>query len=130
LLVQSLDDDAIGWGSTEFIVMRARPPMPSAYAYIVARDKAFKDRAVQSMTGTSGRQRVQVDSLADFILARPSLRVAEAFGEIISPWFAMIAANAREGQTLAATRDLLLPKLVSGEIRVGDAERIAQEAAR
>jgi len=126
--IQNLGDDNIGWGSTEFIVMRARPPMPSAYAYIVARYTAFKDRAVQSMTGTSGRQRVQVDSLAEFALARPPQEVAKAFGAFVSPWFAKIAANARESQTLDATRDLLLPTLLSGEIRLKDAEKRAEAA--
>jgi type I restriction enzyme S subunit len=124
--VQNLDDNAVGWGSTEFIVMRARPPMPRAYSYILARDSAFRERAIQSMTGTSGRQRVQVDSLAEFELVRPSERVARAFDELISPSFEKIAANATETQTLAASRDLLLPKLMSGEIRLRDAEKMIE----
>lgn len=126
--VQNLDDGATGWGSTEFIVMRARRPMPPAYAYIVARDSAFKDRAVQSMTGTSGRQRVQQDSLTNFVLARPSDKVAEAFGEFVSPTFARVEANACESRSLAACRDLLLPRLMSRELRIQDAEKIAEAA--
>jgi type I restriction enzyme S subunit len=47
----------------------------------------------------------------------------------VTPWFDMIAANSRESETLAALRDLLLPKLMSGEIRVKDAEKAVGEAA-
>ncbi len=40
-----------------------------------------------------------------------------------------IAHNERESRTLAAIRDVLLPKLMSGEVRVGEAERVAGGAA-
>ena len=40
----------------------------------------------------------------------------------------MLSATLSENRTLAATRDLLLPKLMSGEIRVKDAEKIAEAA--
>jgi type I restriction enzyme, S subunit len=121
--VQNLDEGSVGWGSTEFIVMRARPPMPRAYSYILARDLGFRERAIQSMTGTSGRQRVQVDSVANFQVLKPSDEVARAFAELVSPSFEKLAANANEIETLAATRDLLLPKLMSREIRISDAEK-------
>jgi type I restriction enzyme S subunit len=127
-LVQNLDEGTVGWGSTEFIVMRARPPMPRAYSYILARNSAFRERAIQSMTGTSGRQRVQVNSLAEFELVKPTDEVARAFDELVSPSFDKVAVNANEIDTLAATRDLLLPKLMSGEIRIKDAEKIAEAA--
>ncbi|MGB0901984.1 restriction endonuclease subunit S [Halocynthiibacter sp.] len=45
-----------------------------------------------------------------------------AFEEIIAPLFAKIKANGQENQTLAEMRDLLLPKLMSGEIRLKDAK--------
>jgi type I restriction enzyme S subunit len=127
--VQSLSEETVGWGSTEFIVMRAMPPMPAEYAYLIARDPAFKDRAIRSMTGTSGRQRVQVSSLNSFTVAKPGPALATAFGAIIAPYFSKIAANARQSEVLAATRDLLLPKLMSGEIRVRDAEKALNEVA-
>lgn len=45
-------------------------------------------------------------------------RVCRAFAYIAQPWFARLRANADEAKTLAALRDALLPKLLSGEIRV------------
>jgi type I restriction enzyme S subunit len=56
-------------------------------------------------------------------------KILRAFDEAVVPMFERIVANEKEGRTLAAIRDLLLPKLMSGEIRVRDAEK-AVEAAR
>ena len=51
--------------------------------------------------------------------------ILRAFDEVAMPLFERIVANEKESRTLAATRDLLLPKLMSGEIRVKDAEKLA-----
>jgi len=51
-----------------------------------------------------------------------------AFDEITQPLYKQIVANEQESRTLAQTRDLLLPKLMSGEIRLRDAEKIAGQA--
>jgi type I restriction enzyme S subunit len=82
------------------------------------------------MTGTSGRQRAPNDAVAAYLIARPSSDdLWNHLDGIIAPVFERIAANDAEAQTLAATRDLLLPKLMSGEIRVKDAERFVQDTA-
>jgi type I restriction enzyme S subunit len=49
-----------------------------------------------------------------------------AFGDAIKPWFARIRAGAEETKILAALRDTLLPKLVSGELRIGNTERLSE----
>ena len=56
--------------------------------------------------------------------------IRRAFDDLASPLRQMMRANSHESDSLVQARDLLLPKLMSGEIRVGDAERIAEEAAR
>jgi len=53
--------------------------------------------------------------------------ILRAFDEVAMPLFERIVANETESRTLAATRDLLLPKLMSGEIRVRDAEKLVGE---
>ena len=73
--VQLLPKDAVGWGSTEFIVMRAITPIPVEYPYLLSREEGFREHAIQSMTGTAGRQRVQVDALASYLLPSPSGRL-------------------------------------------------------
>jgi len=118
--VQVLPKDTVGWGSTEFIVMRAIPPVTSVYPYLLARDSAFRAQAIQSMTGTSGRQRARTEALAPYQVAFPTTEVWTVFALIIEPLFSKIHVNSKESRTLAALRDALLPKLVSGELRVGD----------
>ena len=122
--VQNLPENEVGWGSTEFIVLRSRPPIPKAFAYLLARDPVFRASAIQSMTGTSGRQRASNDAVSAYPLVRPATSdLWKKLSFLINPMFDRISASDNESRTLAATRDLLLPKLMSGEIRIRDAEK-------
>ena len=58
-----------------------------------------------------------------------SANLMNHFEATASPIFKRILANIEESRTLAATRDLLLPKLMSGEIRVREAQKIVGEVA-
>ena len=128
--VQSLQDGEVGWGSTEFIVMRAMPPVPPEYPYLLGRDVDFREHAIQSMTGTSGRQRVQVDALAPYPLSSPSAETWNEFSALVSPLFAQVEFNRKESLALVAQRDTLLPRLVSGEVGVENHNVTPQDAAR
>jgi type I restriction enzyme S subunit len=121
--VDFLRDGQVGWGSTEYIVLRPKPPLPEEFAYCLARSEGFRDFAIQSMTGSSGRQRVPAESLGHFQLAVPPKSLAESFSRLVKPLFARAGAAVRESRTLAALRDVLLPKLISGEMRVKGVER-------
>ena len=118
--VDCLPEGHIGWGSTEFIVLRPRPPIPTEYGYCLARLEAFREFAIQSMTGSSGRQRVQSGSLAHFRIAVAPEAVFARFGELVKPLFERALAATNEGRALKAMRDNLLPRLVNGEIRVNN----------
>ena len=128
--VQSLATGVVAWGSTEFIVLRAVPPVPPEYTYLLARDDGFREHAIQSMTGTSGRQRVQVDALAPYPLPSPSVEVWTEFSALVSPLFAQMEVNRRESLVLAAQRDALLPGLVSGKVRADNHNSARQDAVR
>jgi type I restriction enzyme S subunit len=65
--VDFLRDGQVGWGSTEYIVLRPKSPLPHEFAYCLARSAEFREFAIQSMTGSSGRQRVPVESLMHFL---------------------------------------------------------------
>jgi len=121
--VQSLPENDVGWGSTEFIVLRVRSHVPKAWTYLLARDPRFRTYAIQSMTGTSGRQRARTEAIATYPVINPTVPIWEAFGDLIGPIFDRIKAVGEESNTLAQTRDLLLPKLMSGEICFSEAER-------
>ncbi|CUR69349.1 restriction endonuclease subunit S [Pseudomonas aeruginosa] len=121
--VQNLPDESVGWGSTEFIVMRSKKPVPQEYAYLLARHAAFREHAIRSMTGTSGRQRAQADTVAEFKVISPSeSSVWCAFSELLGSCFKAIKFHSEAGETLAELRETLLPKLLFGELSVANFE--------
>jgi type I restriction enzyme, S subunit len=122
--VDFLNARQIGWGSTEYIVLRPKTPLPSEYAYYLARSAPFREFAIQSMTGSSGRQRVPAEALTHFRVVLPSEQVAAEFGRFAAPLMARVREAVEQSRILSAIRDALLPKLISGELRLGDAERI------
>ena len=122
--VDFLRDGEIGWGSTEYIVMRPKPSLPHEFAYCLARSDKFRDFAIQNMTGTSGRQRVPATSLSQFTLPSPPEQVAVSFGKRVQPLLARASRAVRESRGLAALRDMLLHKLVTGEIRLRGADSV------
>jgi type I restriction enzyme S subunit len=69
------------------------------------------------------------DTFAALDFVRASDALLAAFEEAVQPLFERIGAHVEESRTLAQTRDLLLPKLMSGEIRLRDAERMVEDAA-
>ncbi len=121
--VDFLQHDEIGWGSTEYIVMRPMPPLPDEFAYYLARSTRFREFAIQNMTGTSGRQRVPAAALSQFVLPAPPKPIAESFGKFVRPLAKRMNETETESRILTALRDTLLPKLISGEIRLQNAER-------
>lgn len=127
--VDFLEEGQVGWGSTEYIVLRPKPPLPDEYAYCLARSSEFRKFAIQRMVGSSGRQRVPAESLGHFSVAVPPRPIAEAFGRVVKPVFARASEAVRESRALAALRDTLLPKLVSGELRCEHAARLVEEVA-
>ena len=58
--------------------------------------------------------------------ALPPEKVRCLFDSVAEPLFAKIESNEKETRTLAKTRDTLLPKLLSGEIRVDDVDEILE----
>ena len=124
--VDFLGHDRIGWGSTEYIVMRPKPPLPNEFAYCLARSTDFREFAIQNMTGTSGRQRVPANALSQFLLPSPPEPIAARFGKVVQPLFARASEAIRESRTLAALRDTLLPELVSGELQIDMREQTSR----
>ncbi len=114
--VDFLADGEVGWGSTEYVVLSPKPPIPTFFGYLLAREPEFRDFAIQAMNGSSGRQRVSPESVKLWCLASPPRKVCEAFDECVEPLARMIRSNANEAQTLADTRDALLPGLLAGNL--------------
>ena len=116
--IDFLEDSETGWGSTEYIVMRPRPPLPNEFAYCLARSDTFREFAIQNMTGTSGRQRVPAAALSQFLFPSPPKQVARGFARLVQPLIARASEAVRESSSLAALRDTLLPMLISGKLHL------------
>jgi type I restriction enzyme S subunit len=112
-------DNEVGLGSTEFIVLRSKHLCPE-YVYLLARTEKFRGNAIKSMIGASGRQRVQEACFDHFFLAVPPPSKTERFHGYIAPIFKNIHLLSLKNGILRRTRDLLMPKLISGEVDVAE----------
>lgn len=111
--------------STEFLVLRPRLPFGRFYPYCLARSPAFRRQIETLVTGTSkSHQRAHAKSILDLSVILPPARVATAFDAIATHWLNRMLGCWRESRSLATLRDTLLPKLISGELRIPYAERI------
>ena len=128
--VDFLRPDEVGWGSTEYIVLKPKPPLPDEFAYCVARSARFREFAIQNMSGTSGRQRVPATALGGFGMSSPPALIAARFGHIVQSLFGRASRAVCEARALAEIRDALLPKLVSGELRVTDLQSVSEPQGR
>lgn len=104
-------------GSTEFIVMRAKKINPYM-VYLLARTEEFRKTAINSMTGSDGRQRAQVDKIMQFPYLLAPQSTLEAFSQLVEPIFEQVYLKNGQIAQLSQARDRLLPKLMSGEIEV------------
>lgn len=127
-LVDFLAERETAWGSTEFIVLRPRAPMPPAWPYLLARDDQFRAHLIGAMTGSSGRQRVPPSAVKAWEMALPPPEILAAFGTIVDPLFEQIHSASNESAMLCDLRDALLPKLISGELRIKDIESAVEAA--
>jgi len=88
--------------------------------YAAVRSPGFTEDLASLATGTSGsHQRAKADDV--LALEVPVPDDPDGFAARVRPMLARVAANERESRTLAAVRDALLPKLISGELRIRDA---------
>jgi type I restriction enzyme, S subunit len=113
----ALADGEIGLGSTEFIVLRGSQ-VGSEFTYLLARSEDFRQNAIKSMTGASGRQRVRNECFDSYLLAIPPRDLQRRFEDFVRPMFELTFTLARQNRVLREGGDLLLPRLVSGQLDV------------
>ena len=95
---------------------------------VFMRSAAYFDY-VAGCVGGSAQPNASAQLLAGASLVYPTPDIARVFYEIVSAFDEQIEANNTSSETLAATRDLLLPKLMSGEVHIRDAERALEAVA-
>lgn len=113
-----LENGEVAWGSTEYIVMRPKENLHSFFAYTLARNDDFRDYAEGCLEGSSGRQRVDVAHLKNYGVKIPSGTVINKFNSFAESIVPKLHSNFFQIRTLENLRDTLLPKLMSGEVRV------------
>ena len=115
--VSDIDKGVYGVGSTEFIVLRSKKLNPYI-VYLLARTEEFRNYAINSMTGSDGRQRVKVDKLEMYSTLLPSRKIIDSFGQIVAPYFEKVKVLSKAVNSCQEARDYLLPKLMTGELEV------------
>ena len=99
--VSFLDNKEIGFGSTEFIVLREKENITlNDYIYYLFITDKIKNIAIKSMTGTSGRQRVQEDVLKYTIVKLPPLAEQKRIASILSSFDDKIELNNKTNKIL------------------------------
>ncbi len=99
--VDFLETDEIAAGSTEFLVLRAKLNITDPqFVFYLSISPEFRKYAIQSMVGTSGRQRVQNDSLAKFELELPDLIDQRRIGQFLCWLDEKIGINRKLNKTL------------------------------
>ncbi|MBP8276224.1 MAG: restriction endonuclease subunit S [Propionivibrio sp.] len=115
--------------STEFMQFVPHDRRNRPYLYCLMSSEAMQDEVLKHVTGSTGsRQRAQPSQIAKVDILKPHSDILKAFNLHVAPILNAAAGNQRESRTLAQLRDTLLPKLISGELRIADAEKFIEAA--
>ncbi len=112
--VTGLNKNEVAFGSTEFIVMRAKKEISPYWVYCLAREENFRSYAISSMVGSSGRQRVHSDYLKEYEILIDTEKMNN-FHITVKPLFELIDLKAKENKNLEILRETLLSKMATIE---------------
>lgn len=108
-----------------FIAMKPRPPVTSSFLLLWAREA---QEEILSRANGSTFLEISKSNFRPIPVIRPPDDVLREFDRIAEPLLRRVVSSEKDSITLATLRDTLLPKLISGELRVKDAERIVARA--
>ena len=92
--VNILDENEVGFGSTEYIVFRSKPGISDEdYLYYLICSPLVREPAIKSMVGSSGRQRVQTDVVQNLVIDVPSIAEQKRIGALLKALDDKIAVN-------------------------------------
>ena len=122
--VKGFAENEVVFGSTEYIVMRAIPgASDSVFIYYLATSPSFRDVAIKSMVGSSGRQRVQQDVLENLELVLPDYETQVRVGKVLSAFDDKIELNAQINHNLEEQAALIFADWLQGcneSVAIGD----------
>jgi type I restriction enzyme S subunit len=108
--------------SLDLVIVRPKvPDVTTQFLYLLFKTRGFHEHIYAHTNGTTVLH-LDKRAIPSYRFARPPASVASAFNELTSAMFSRMAANRRESYTLGRLRDALLPKLLSGEVGLKQAE--------
>ena len=110
-------------GSTGFAVLRPSKPENTEFIYLAATQDSSIERLAHVADG-GAYPAVRPEVVVGLQCIVPCKGVMTAFHEVAEPLLAAISENQRRAQTLASIRDTLLPRLISGQLRLPEAEAL------
>jgi len=122
----NLEDDALLVASTGLAILSPRE-VGFAYLYEVSRRPDFT-AYLENVAEGSAYPAVRAERFLEAPVPNLQADHIHMFEAQAAPLRELVASQARENRTLAATRDALLPQLMSGKLRVRDVEAAASEA--
>jgi len=115
--------------SSEFMPFIPRLDNWRSYLYEMLKSHTTQSEIISRVTGSTGsRQRVKPKEIAVLPCFIPPNYLVDFFCYRVNPLHDTLLSNIRQSATLRTLRDILLPKLISGELRVPDAEKFIEEA--
>ena len=115
--------------STEFMVYTATDRSNIAFLWGLFTSSLVAERMEAMVTGTSkSHQRVKPNDVSNITTVIPDTRLIKTYGDTILPMLNRTLIGKTESGVVAEVRDTLLPKLISGELRIPDAEKFLEEA--
>ncbi len=101
-MVNVLDENEVGFGSTEYIVFRAKKGLTIPdFVYYLVSSSIVRNPAIKSMVGSSGRQRVQIDVVKNIEICFPSISEQFKIASILKALDDKIALNNKINNNLA-----------------------------
>ena len=124
-MVNILDSNEVGFGSTEYIVFRAKKNLTTPdFVYYLICSSLVRDPAIKSMVGSSGRQRVQTDVIANLDIDFPKLSDQVKIAGVLKSLDDKIALNNAINNNLEQQAqsifDNMFPNISNGSCTIGD----------
>ena len=115
--------------STEFMVYTATDHSNIAFLWGLFTSSLVAGRMEAMVTGTSkSHQRVKPNDVSGIMTVTPDARLVKTYGDTVLPILNRTLVGKSESTVLSELRDTLLPKLISGELRIPDVEKFLEEA--
>jgi type I restriction enzyme S subunit len=112
-----VDPEALPARVNQYVaIIRAINGIPANYLHFYLVQESMKTFLIGMSAGAT-RHAITKGHLESIDVLKPSALVLKAFEQRTTPWFAQIDANRSQSRTLATLRDMLLPKLLSGELK-------------